>query len=84
MMKTPDFQSCQTVHSHADKSRSAGVSFGRFAERCRTPIWWWRRARFSNWTAAWLRNDEANETMSVLNKCPSGNRRMSENSNLSI
>jgi hypothetical protein len=38
MMKTPDFQSCQTVHSHAHKRRSAGVSLGRFTERCRTPI----------------------------------------------
>jgi hypothetical protein len=28
-------------------SRSAGVSFGRFTERCRTPIWW-RNARISN------------------------------------
>ena len=76
-MKTPDFQSCQTVHSHAHKSRSAGVSFGRFTERCRTPIWW-RRARISNWRAAWLRNDAASETMSAVNKCPSGNRRMSD------
>jgi hypothetical protein len=38
MMKTPELQSSQTVQSHAHKSRSAGVSFGRFTERCRTPI----------------------------------------------
>ena len=76
MMKTPDFQSRQTLHSHAHKSRSAGVSFGRFTERCRTPIRW--RGRISNWRASRLRNDAASETMSAVNKCPSGNRRMSD------
>jgi hypothetical protein len=32
-------QSLQTSHSHAHKSRSAEVSFGRFTERRRTPSW---------------------------------------------
>jgi len=32
-MKTPDCQFCQTLQSHAHKSRSAGVSFDRFTER---------------------------------------------------
>src|SRR5215831_13721556 len=77
MMKTADFQSCQTAHNHAHKSRSAGVSFGRFTERCRTPIWC-RRARTSNWSAARLRNEAASEAMSAVNKCPNGNRRMSD------
>ncbi len=77
MIKTADFQSRQIVHSHAHKSRSAGVSFGRFTERCRTPIWW-RRARISNWRAVRLRNDAASEAMSAANKCPRGNRRMSD------
>jgi hypothetical protein len=33
IMKTPDCQSCQTLLSHAHKSRSAGVSFDRFTQR---------------------------------------------------
>ena len=77
MIKTPDFQSRQTVHSHAHKSRSAGVSFGRFTERCRTPIWW-RSARISSWSAARLRNEAASEAMSAVNMCPNGNRNMSD------
>ena len=46
-MTKADRQSLQASQSHAQSSRSAGVSFGRFTERCRTPIWW-RNARISN------------------------------------
>jgi hypothetical protein len=44
-------QSPQTSDSQAQRSRSADVSIGRFAERRRRPTWC-RRARFSNWSAA--------------------------------
>ena len=56
----PDFQSGHAVESRARRSRSAGVSFGRFTERCRTPIWW-RDARISNWSAARLRKEADTE-----------------------
>src|SRR6516164_7295149 len=36
-MKTLDCQSFQTALSQAHSNRSAGVSFGRLTERCRTP-----------------------------------------------
>src|SRR5215831_10680468 len=35
--KILDCQSFQTAHSQAHSNRSAGVSFGRLTERCRTP-----------------------------------------------
>ena len=50
-MTKADRQSFQTSHSHAQRSRSAEVSFGRFTERCRTPSWC-LSARFSTWSAA--------------------------------
>jgi hypothetical protein len=28
-----------TPQRHAHKTRSAGISFGRFTDRCKTPIW---------------------------------------------
>jgi len=37
-----------------------------------------RTLQDSNWRASRLRNDGASETMSAVNKCPSGNRRMSD------
>src|SRR3954463_2350062 len=58
-------------------SRSAGVSFGRFTERCRTPIWW-RSARISSWRATRLRNEAASAAMSAVIRWPSGNRRISD------
>src|SRR5215831_4700552 len=54
--KMLDCQSFQTAHSQAHKNRSAGVSFGRLTERCRTPSWW-RRARISSCSAARLRKE---------------------------
>src|SRR2546429_4999596 len=48
-----------TPHSQAQRSRSSGINFGFFTERCRTPSWC-RSARFSNWRAArGLKNDNA-------------------------
>ena len=38
MMNAPHCQPFQMQQSYAHKTRSAGVSFGRFTERCRTPI----------------------------------------------
>ena len=35
--KMLDCQSFQTAQSQAQRNRSAGVSFGRLTERCRTP-----------------------------------------------
>jgi hypothetical protein len=77
-MWTPDLQSCQTEQSHAHSTRSAAVSFGRFTERWRTPIWW-RSARISSWSAARLRNQPEKEAMSAVNTGPTGNRRMRDN-----
>ena len=78
-MNAPDFQSGHAVESQAHRSRSAGVSFGRFTERCRTPIWW-RNARISNWSAARLRKEADSEAIRAVNMCPKGNRTMSDNS----
>ena len=60
------------------RSRSAGVSFDRFTERGRTPSWW-RNARISSWSAARLRNEAESEVISAVNKCPNGNRIISDN-----
>jgi hypothetical protein len=79
MMNAPDFQSCHAVESQAQRSRSAGVSFGRFTERCRTPVWC-RNTRISNWSAARLRKEADSEAIRAVNMCPKGNRTMSENS----
>jgi hypothetical protein len=79
MMWTPDLQSCQTEQSQAHRNLSAGVSFGRFTERCRTPTWW-RSARISNWSAARLRNDAESEVMSAASTGPKGNRTMCDKS----
>jgi hypothetical protein len=80
MRNAPDFQSCHAADS-AQRSRSAGVSFGRFTDRCRIPIWW-RKARISNWSAARLRKEAESEAISAVNMCPNGNRTMSDNSQL--
>src|ERR1017187_6859123 len=45
-----DRQSPQASQSHAQRSRSAEVSFGRLTERRRTPSWR-RSARCSSWSA---------------------------------
>jgi hypothetical protein len=79
MMNAPDFQSFHEVESQAQRSRSAGVSFGRLTERCRTPIWW-RNARISNWSAARLRNEAASEAIRAVIICPRGYPTMSDNS----
>ena len=79
MMNAPDFQSCHAVESSAQRSRSAGLSFGRLTERCRTPIWW-RNTRISNWSAERLRNEAASEAIRAVNMCPKGDRTMSDNS----
>jgi hypothetical protein len=58
-------QSAHTPHSQAQRSRSSGVNFGFFTERCRTPSWC-RSARFSNWRAARvLKNDRAAATSAI-------------------
>jgi len=50
-MTGADRQLFQSWESHAQRSRSGGVSFGRFTESCRRPSWC-RSARFSRWSAA--------------------------------
>src|SRR6516165_12200928 len=51
-MARAERQSLQTRDRMSHNRRSAGVSFGRcFTERFKT-LTWWRRARFSNSTAA--------------------------------
>ncbi len=79
MMNAPDFQSCHAVESQAQRSRSAGVSFGRFTERCKTPVWC-RDTRISKRSAARLRKEADSEAIRAVNMCPKGNRTMSENS----
>jgi hypothetical protein len=76
-MNAPDFQSGHAVESRARRSRSAGVSFGRFTERCRTSIGW-RNARISNWSPARLRKEADTEAIRAVN-VPEGNRTMSDN-----
>jgi hypothetical protein len=45
-------QPLQMRESQTHNKRSNGVNFGRFlADHCSTPIWW-RKARFSSWSAA--------------------------------
>jgi hypothetical protein len=78
-MNATDFQSGHAVESQAYRNRSARVSFGRFTERCRTPIWW-RNARISNWSAARPRKEADSEAIRAVNMCPKGNRTMSDNS----
>ena len=51
-MISASFQRAQVRESNTQSPRSALVSRGRLAERCRTPSWW-RRARIS--MADWLR-----------------------------
>jgi hypothetical protein len=65
--------------SQAHRNLSAGVSFGRFTERSRTPTWW-RSARISNWSAARLRNDAESEVMSAASTGPKGNLTMCDKS----
>jgi hypothetical protein len=79
MIRTPDLHSCHAVESQAHNSRSAVVSFGRFTERCSTPIWW-RNARISNWSAARHRNDAISDAIRAVNMWPKGNRTMSDKS----
>src|SRR5215472_6796191 len=71
--KMLDCQSFQTAHSQAHKNRSAGVSFGRLTERCRTPSWW-RRARISSCSAARLRKDAKTAAQKADNRYLKGNR----------
>lgn len=77
MIRARTSNSGQIVHSHAHRSRSAGVSFGRFYRALQDSDLM-TSARISNWRAARLRNDAASETISGLNKRLSGNRRMSD------
>src|SRR5262249_34967738 len=79
MMRTPDLHPDHAVVSQAHNSRSAVVNFGRFTERCRTPIWW-RNARISNWSAARHRNDANSDATRAVNMWPKGNRTMSDKS----
>ena len=79
MMNAPDFQSRHAVESHAHRSRSAGVSFGRLTERCRTPIWC-RNARISKWSEARFRNAADSDAIKAINICPNGKRTMSDKS----
>src|SRR3954447_1536186 len=76
--KTPERQSFQTAQSQAHRNRSAGVSFGRLTERCRTPSWW-RSARISSCSAARLRKEAKTEAKSAEKRGPRGNRRKTDN-----
>src|SRR5262249_44625679 len=77
--KMLDCQSFQTAHSQAHKNRSAGVSFGRLTERCRTPSWW-RRARISSCSAARLRKEAKTAAQRADNRYLKGNRGENGNS----
>src|SRR5262249_41811038 len=77
--KMLDCQSFQTAHSQAHKNRSAGVSFGRLTERCRTPSWW-RRARISSCSAARLRTEAKTAAQRADNRYLKGNRGENGNS----
>ena len=77
-IKTLDCQSFQTAHSQAHNQRSAGVSLGRWTERCKTPSGW-RRARISSWSAARLRKEAKNAAQREHYKCPNGNRMVNDN-----
>jgi hypothetical protein len=70
-MKTLDCQSSQTALSQAQSKRSAGVSFGRLTERCRT-LSCWRSARISRGSAARLRKEAKNAVRRADNRCPKG------------
>src|SRR3982750_4399350 len=65
--KIPDRHSFHTA-------QSPGVSLGRFTERCRTPTWW-RSARISSCSAAWLRKEAEKNAKSAEKIGPKGNRR---------
>src|SRR5947207_2625233 len=52
-------------YSQAQRSRSSGVNFGFFTERCRTPNWC-RSARFSTWRAARVLKTDDRATTSVV------------------
>src|SRR5215472_8498263 len=77
--KMLDCQSLQTAHSQAHSNRSAGVSFGRLTERCRTPSCW-RSARISSCNAARLRKEAKTAAQRANNRCLKGNRRGNGNS----
>jgi hypothetical protein len=79
MIIAPDFQFRQAAESQAHSSRSADVNFGRFTDRCRTPIWW-RNARISNWSAARLRKEADSDAMRAVIMCLNGKLMMSDNS----
>ncbi len=74
----PNLRSWQIGQSHAHSARSAAVSFGRFTERCSTPIWW-RSARISSWSSARLRNNPKNGSDERVNTAPNGNRSIRDN-----
>src|SRR4051794_33706911 len=76
--KIPDRHSFHTAQSQAHRSRSPGVSLGRFTERCRTPTWW-RSARISSCSAAWLRKEAEKNAKSAEKIGPKGNRRKNDN-----
>src|SRR2546422_1812950 len=63
-----------TPHSHAQRSRSRGVNFGFFTERCRTTSWC-RSARFSSWRAARGLKTDDRATTSVFSIPSVGARR---------
>src|SRR5215469_12441947 len=77
--KMLDCQSFQTAHSQAHKNRSAGVSFGRLTERCRTPSWR-RRTRTSSCNAARLRKEAKTAAQRADNRYLKGNRGENDNS----
>src|SRR5437870_10938798 len=54
-----------TPHSQAQRSRSSGINFGFFTERCRTPSWC-RSARFSNWRFTRVLKPDDRATTSVV------------------
>src|SRR5437899_12892436 len=67
-------QSGHIPPSTDQRSRSSGVNFGFFTERCRTPSWC-RSARFSNWRAARVLKTDDRATTSVLSIPSVGVRR---------
>jgi hypothetical protein len=63
MMTALDFQFFQTIPSQAHRNRSAGVSLGRFTERCGTPIWCRSARIFQIESAARLPNEAESEAI---------------------
>ena len=74
-----DGNSRETIgEDETNRSRFAGVSFGRLTERCKT-LSWWRSARISNCSAARLRNEAERDAKSAKKSGPKGDQRKIDN-----